>query len=672
MTVRGLLPRPLCPERTFAFVAGVEQYAISPGWNLRGAARDALRFAGWLTGPAGVPPGNVRLLLSPLQPDALDWSATDGLRALHRTVRPATEENVKNALQVELPSCDGDLLWIFWAGHGFLGANREMLLPCADAHEGQIRHLNLESMLGWWRTDRVKGHRFPLQAALVDACRVDAGRDGRLNFGGNDYGGGTTQVGRRQFRLYAARPGETAKNDAERAAGQFTDALLGELGQRALPDGVDELARIGRSLHRRFQDMRDRGEGWQLPQFVVDRGWDECSFLDDDQFPAPGAARLDQAAWDGIGALFGDRLLPRCAYDAYAWAFTVADCTTPVRGGLPGDTLLDVAKDLDDRQGGRVDVPLVVPFVRFLADRCGQDDPEWAAGLRAWVDTTRERLSVPPLPPPPPAPRTTVLHLRLDPAATDDDRYLVRIWLRRAVTEAIWESEGRPLSLDEVREELVRQLAYVARTLNGPDAGGDAYPAVTRLEFHVPFELLETDFDQWAVPRARRTRPLGMLYEVVVRCPEERRGDHAAWEQWQHKWRWLRTQGGRHERAVRVVEDEQVTDVLGVDLGADAAPACVVADTSPDRTSDVLDAVLEGGVPVAVWRRPGAPEADIPALLPPEGVGLDGLDVLALPRRILELRRAGASGIGRQGCGDGRLALLWDDPEYPMETRSLA
>ncbi|MFD4747613.1 hypothetical protein ACFWOS_19435 [Streptomyces rubiginosohelvolus] len=653
-------------------MAGVEQYALSPGWNLHGPARDALRFAHWLTGPAQVPHENVRLLLSPLRPDELDWAVTTGLTALRDACRPATEENVKNALQVELPQCDGDLLWIFWAGHGFHTGKGEMLLPCADAHAGQIRHLNLESMLHWWRSDQVKGDRFRLQAALVDACRMDASSDPRLNFGENHYGGGATQVGRRQFRLYASRPGEAAKNDAERGAGQFTAELLDELTRRPLADGVVELAGIGRSLHRRFQELRDCGQGWQLPQFVVDRDWDESSFLDGDLFPVPSAARLDQAAWDGLGELFGNRVLPRCTYDAYAWSFSVAGCTTPVRVGLPGECLLAVAQDLDDRQGGRDGTPLVVPFVRFLADRSSRDDPAWAEGLRAWVEDTRKRLAVPPLPPPPPPPMTTVLHLRLDPAAADDERYLVRMWLSHAATEAIWESEGEPMSLDEVRKELIRGLSDVARSLDGSAPAPSTHPAVERVEFHVPFELLETAFDQWAVPRRSKTRPLGMLYEVVVRCPEERRNDPVAWDQWARKWRWLQAQGGKHAQAIRVVRDEHMTDVLGVDLGADAAPACVVAGTSLDRTSDVLDAVLEGGVPVALWQRAGTePEADLTALLSADSGGLAALDVLALPKRILELRRT--SGARReQDCVDDGLALLWDDPDCTVATRSLA
>lgn len=668
------------PDRTYAFVAGVERYAVSPGWNLRGAARDAIRFADWLTGPCEVPPDNVSLLLSPLDPAGLDWPATPALAELRSAHRPATEESVKTALFSELPQRDGDLLWIFWAGHGFLGTNREMILPCSDAHAGEIRHLNLDSALRWWRTDRVRSSRFSHQAALVDACRVDVPPQGRLNFGTVDYGGGATQAGRRQFRLYASREGEAAKNDAERSAGQFTDALLDELARRPHNEGANGLAETGRALHHHFQELRRAHRGWQLPQFVVDRDWDECSFLDDELPPAPKAARLDQAGWDGLGELFAQQALPRYTYDAYAWAFKAAGCTTPVLGGLPGDTLLDVVQDLDDRQGGRADIPLAVPFVRFLADRARSANPDWSAGLTAWVERTGQRLGVPALPPPPPPPRDSALHIRLDPAATDEDAFLVRIWLRRGSPRAIWQSEGRSLDLDGVRAELVRQLTDVARTLSAGTDADEQYPAVRRIEFHVPFELLDTPFEQWLIPsgRAGRTRQLGLLYEVVVRCPDERQDLRAA-AAWASKWRWLRTQGGRHPKAVRAVAEAEVTDALGPELGSDVAPACVLVAASGARTTDVFDALLEGGVPAAVWRSNGGPvepagdpSRELAALLAPDGGGIEAIDVLALPATVRQLRVRQARNTGGPGDGEDRVAVLWDDPDCTMDHQNLA
>ncbi|MFE2239937.1 hypothetical protein ACFXCU_10640 [Streptomyces virginiae] len=695
MIPTDFLPPALGPQRTFALVAGVERYDISHRWNLRGPARDALRFAHWLTGPAQVPPANLRLLLSPLdEPEALDWPDSPAMAALRTAYRPATEENVKAALLDELPQCDGDLLWIFWAGHGYLGPRQELMLPCSDARPSQIRHLNLDSALRWWRTDLVKHRSFPLQAALVDSCRVDAPRDARWNFGSTDYGGGSSVPGRRQFRLYASREGEAAQNDAERGAGRFTEALLAELGGRSVRESVGGLPVAARSIHRTFRELRERGEGWQLPQFLVDRDWDACSFLDDDltAVALPRAARLDQQAWDGLGALFEGRALPRCAYEAYAWAFKTAGCTTPVGGGLPGDGLLDVVQDLDERQGGRGGMPLAVPFVRFLAARAAvtgdaAGDAEWAGRLKDWVDATLERLALPVLPPPPPPARTTVVHVGLEPPPDGGPGFRARMWLRGERTEHIWESQGAPVRLDTVREELLRQLALIgAAPADGGGAGPQAPGGVDRIEFHVPYELLDTDFDQWPVPRgpAGRHRALGLLHQVVVRCPQERADTRA---EWHTSWRWLCTRGGRHPEAVRVVEEAEVTDALGMELAERPAPACVLAHTTSAPHAGLLEAVLEGGVPVAVWRRgggtPAPPLLDLLAPAGPDGRPDPGaLDVLTLPARVREVRRAAAgaaAGAARAATGDGQrptgedqLVLLWDDPDDIPGSRSLA
>ncbi|MFF3330880.1 hypothetical protein ACFYWX_15155 [Streptomyces sp. NPDC002888] len=665
----GLLPPTLSPERTFALVVGVEQYAITSRWNLRGAARDALRFAEWLTGPGQVPPDNVRLLLSPLDPQCLDWSATAQLAALRDRYRPATEENVRNALFRELAKCDGDMLWIYWAGHGFLG-KRNMILPCADAYDGEIRHLNLDSALYWWHTDRVKRGCFSLQAALIDACRVEVPR--AMNLGSVDYGGGAFQNERCQFELYASRKGETARNDAERAAGQFTEVLLGELADRTMLDCIADLKEIGRRVQRRCAELRDNNEGWQLPQFIWGRDWEENSFLDDGPQPCPpAAARLDQPAWDGLGTLFADRSLPRHTYDAYTWAFEVTGCAPPVHMGLPGESLTGIAVDLDRRQGHQPDTPLTLPFVRFLADRARTTDPDWADRLNDWVERTRQRLDAPPLPPPPSRVRSAVLHLRLEPAPDGEDLYLARMWLRRDTTTAIWESEHHPLTLDQVREELVRQLKGAVHAF-GAASDPDPHACVERVEFDVPFELLDVPFDQWAVPvRRGRTRPLGVLHQVVVRCPEERDDARAAWVR---KWNWLQAQGGRFPDAVSVVTDHQMTDALGVDLGVGQAPACVVA--SGNRTLDVLDAVLEGGVPVTVWWRDGGPSAggaeaaELAELLAADEDGIPTTNVLTLPSQVQDLRRGRVADPAAGGT-DSRLALLWDDPDHTMDVRSL-
>lgn len=306
------------------------------------------------------------------------------------------------------------------------------------------------------------------------------------------------------------------------------------------------------------------------------------------------------------------------------------------------------------------------------------------------MSATRERLALPVLPPPPPPARRTVVHVRLETPPGGEAGFLARMWLRGEQVRHIWESEGAPVGLDRIREELVRQLALIggASQTDG-DPGRQAYTAVDRIEFHVPYELLDADFDQWPVPRgpAGRRRALGLLHQVVVRCPQERADTRA---EWHGTWRWLHAQGGRHPDAVRVVTDDEVTDALGMELAAQPPPACVLAHTTAAPHAGLLEAVLEGGLPVAVWRRGGGLPA--PALLDllapagPDGRPDPGaLDVLALPARVREVRRAaagGAAGAARAAAGAAhahqppaggdQLVLLWDDPDDMPGLRSLA
>lgn len=669
----GLLAPTLCPERTFALVVGVERYRIGHGWNLPGPASDALRFAAWLTGPGKVPPGNIQLLVSPLDAGRLDWSATPGLTELARSHRSATEANVKDVLLDRFARCDGDLLWIYWAGHGFVDGRQELVLVCSDAHDKETRHLNLDAALRWWRSDRVEWPRFRLQAALVDVCRVDPPRN--MKPGSVDYGSDKTVAERRQFRLYACRNGEPAKNDRERESGQFTEVLLDALRDRSSAESVTELDAVARIVQEQFEELRGRDEAWQVPQFIKDRDWNGSSFLDHGMPQLPKAARLDQRAWNGLGEAVGDHALPWHTYDAYAWAFRAAGCITPVEDRLPADSLIEIARDLDERPGRIPDIPLTVPFVRFLAERAEPVDRAWGDGLRAWVEETQERLGVPALPLPPPPHHSTVLHVLLEPAA--EETYWVRMLRLRDTLVSVWESGNTPLSLDEMREALGRQLKATQEALRAERTvrGGSV---VERVEFHVPFELLDVAFDQWNIPAGRggRTRPLGLLHQVVVRCPDEREETRAVWED---KWFWLRTQGGRHPKAVRVLKDADLKSAALVPrLRNREAAACLVADLPGSRTTDLLDAALDGGVPAAVWWRGGIPAAEDAAerqeltrLIEPDADDRPTMNVLTLPKRIHDLRLDRADTIGTTGGDHSGPVLLWDDPERTVETRSL-
>ncbi|GHA93840.1 hypothetical protein GCM10010330_54860 [Streptomyces tendae] len=631
----------LDPKKVFALVVGIESYQVR-GWSLPGPARDALRFADWLTGTAGVPQTHVHVLLSPLaeqEPPAHP---------------PATSENVHRALFEELPECDGDLLWIYWAGHGFLDFRRQLLLPCADATIAFTRHLNLQAALRWWQSTNVHGKRFRRVVAVGDTCRVEAQKARMLRFGTNEPEAGELTPERRQFVLYAARAGEAAKNQADLEAGQFTDTLLKHLQGRPVDQVVEGLVDIVSAVRTDFQVMRANGTAWQEPQFVISEGWDGSALFGDrwsDHTGSTGsepssAPTLDQDAWSELGRLLQGQRLPAYSYDAYRWAFEATGCTAPPGDELPGAQLLDVVRDLDNRQGRRLDLPLALPFIHFLAARARKSNAAWAEEAEAWVDHTRERLGAGTIyaPPEPPA-ESPALHLRLVP--DENNRYWTRIWLYRNEFESIWES-GQSLDLQSIRDVLGQQLA--TRRSHPP----------TRIEFHLPYDLLDEPFESWKIPwRGGRMRELGCFYDVVLRCPEERQGPAEA--PWYRKWEWLQAQGGRHPQAVREVCDSDVSDYLGSSLQAAEPPVVVLADVSEPMIMDTLDAVLDGGVPIAIWRRPVADqEGTAERIRTALAVDPGPFEVHTLPAKLRTAR------IRRRP-----LALMWDDPERIPESQTL-
>ncbi|MDT9696908.1 caspase family protein [Streptomyces sp. P17] len=625
------------PERTFALVVGIESYAIQPPMNLNGPARDATRFADWLTGTAGVPKSNVRLLLSPL---ARNEAGVES--------KPATRENVEDALFKDLPHRDGDLLWIYWAGHGFLDPTHQLLLPYADATAGHTTHLNLTSALRWWASDKVSGGRFRRLVTIGDSCRIDTRRAKRLGFVKVEYQAGQHTPGHSQFTLYAARPGETARNRAELEAGQFTDTLLRHLEDRPLAQATQRLVEIAREVQSDFAVMKQNGTAWQEPQFEIATGWNGSSLHGDrwsDDGTVCGAPELDQLAWTELGHLLTGCPMPPYTYEAYRWAFEVARCAAPAEHSLPSrHHLTEIVRDLDSRQGTSSNIPLALPFIRHLASRSQRAD--WAAAANDWVDRTRERLGAGPIPAPPArAAELPALHVRLTPEG--DDLFWLQLWSHQGDFENVGDYE-RPMDLEAVRLTLGDHL--VANAARNPG----------RIEFHIPYDLLEVPFETWQVPTGRRTKTyaLGGRYQVVLRCPEERQG--LAEAPWRTKWEWYETHGGQHPDAVHDLRDDDVSDDLADELQLDEPPVCVLAEVTGPRVMDALGAVLDGGIPIAVWRRP-SPDTDESIRTALGATPPAVLDVESLPAALRRAR------VKRRP-----LALLWDDPGRIPERRSLS
>ncbi|GEB59001.1 effector-associated domain 2-containing protein [Streptomyces gardneri] len=209
------------PERTYALVVGAERYAAGPSWDLPGPAADARRFTGWLRG-RGVPAANVFLLLDPLPGAGGPGPEVDV------AADTAGREAVQEVLTRRLPVLEGDLLWVFWGGHGVTDPQGHRRLFYADAGPDDRRNLDLDAWLTAFTTDLLPGFR--RQIWVVDSCQTFVEDLGFARSLPTELpSGGERLPGREQFVLLASRPGQRAVNDPVRQTGAFSRAVLAAL-----------------------------------------------------------------------------------------------------------------------------------------------------------------------------------------------------------------------------------------------------------------------------------------------------------------------------------------------------------------------------------------------------------------------------------------------------------
>lgn len=240
------------PERTFALVVGVERYDAGPSWELPGPAHDAIRFRAWLR-RAGVPDRNIVVLLSPA-----------GDRDLGVPSRPASYDAVRRALVSELPSMHGELLWVWWGGHGVLDQREHVRLFCADATTADKRNLDLESARRSLASDALPG--FDRQIWVVDACQTFE----ELHGFHHELPTETLPAGRRTQRhhqtlLLASTRGQRAANDPRRGTGLFSDSVLDVLESAPSSPWPPDPEAVYRETRARVEALRAQGRTGQVP-----------------------------------------------------------------------------------------------------------------------------------------------------------------------------------------------------------------------------------------------------------------------------------------------------------------------------------------------------------------------------------------------------------------------
>ena len=250
------------PERTFGLIVGIEKYH-NPAFNVPGGgpADDALKFACWLH-RRGVPRENIRLCLSALEENH-QLIGECGL-----TVELATEQNISDIVTNFLFPKSGDLLYIFWAGHGLITSERERRLFFADANERNYQNLNLNSLLVY-----LASKKFPIRnhICIVDACAnfpsLLRSQSGELP--GKTFFSGEPDPASQQFVLLATREGETAKVNSTEKTGYFSQTVREAF---AAANGIfpPNMTEVTEAVKQRFKSLDKK----QLPTYFYSRNWD--------------------------------------------------------------------------------------------------------------------------------------------------------------------------------------------------------------------------------------------------------------------------------------------------------------------------------------------------------------------------------------------------------------
>lgn len=210
-------------QRTYALIVGIEKYDKGSSWDLKGAGTDALKFAEWLL-KRDVPPENILLYVSELsEPDQL--KDNESLQSLWQKKQRATRENIFQAITKVIPKKkdQGDLLYIFWGGHGITSRYKDRRLFYDDGEQ----NLNLGSLLESLKSD-IFGN-FNKQILIVDACANYY----KKSLSKEEYPYGNPNKSCQQVTLLATREGYKTKNIDAENTGLFSKIVLSELNKQS-------------------------------------------------------------------------------------------------------------------------------------------------------------------------------------------------------------------------------------------------------------------------------------------------------------------------------------------------------------------------------------------------------------------------------------------------------
>jgi vWA-MoxR associated protein C-terminal domain/Caspase domain len=269
------------PALAFVIAVGIERYEYGPLLTLPGAGAYAVRFANWTLG-CGVPPERITLAATWLdEPDRLP----DGVKQ----VEP-TREKMQRVI-TELRHVHGELLLMYWCGHGVVNELGERALFTSDATLGNMLNIPVDGVLRFLGSRAVQG--FADQIALIDACGnfvQELGYQERLP-GISFPDGQPREVS--QFSFLAADEGQTADYDMIEREGTFSKEVMPwlESNARSLPPDVEGLARDVGKVYRE-KKARDELRAHPVYWMIGGAGFGRIA---DGLIPGPGASAASAA-----------------------------------------------------------------------------------------------------------------------------------------------------------------------------------------------------------------------------------------------------------------------------------------------------------------------------------------------------------------------------------------
>ena len=257
------------PEETYALVVGIEKYQAGSDWNLNGPAKDAINFADFLVNRK-IKPENIHLFVSPLNQNS------DLLQKTSLPVKPANRENISDIINYLLDkNIAGQLLYVFWGGHGIITKSRETKrrLLFSDSDNKNYRNLDFNSLQEALKNSG-ENSGFARQVYLIDACANSLYTEHfeitRSEQAGERFSSNGHDKKNEQFVLFASPEYEIATNENEAGTGSFSKAVLKEL--KELPE--DRLLLDMEDLTKKVQEKL-QADGKPKPIYWLVRGWDE-------------------------------------------------------------------------------------------------------------------------------------------------------------------------------------------------------------------------------------------------------------------------------------------------------------------------------------------------------------------------------------------------------------